>query len=375
VSAGPIPPRPGQILARGLAADAPGRRLISVAAYVTGSGSLPSFDDASLERQALDFIRSTPARAAAIVYLQPAVYELRFVFPRAYPDTAANATKLELMASAIAADLARRAKAAGLAGRGFGVEFDPCPWPLPRWPREFVQHGLECEPKQWLERFGVAPPSPAEIEAFEQAEAAELAVRLEEAKAFAAMFAEATRRAPRASEAAVRTGEPRKRGEGRRRPSNAILGPAPGDCLKTRPELPEGSPLALSPDVFGEKPRDLGEGRRPPCEGERLFVRPLLPAAAVARFGVGRRHFHTREAEQLFADRFAVLVEFVEVYAPRFGVDRPIAPDNAPVGGATVGKRPRRRKVVVVGRRHALPFCGSILTGDEGGKVDLLLAS
>jgi hypothetical protein len=207
VSAGPIPPRPGQILARGLAADAPGRRLISVAAYVTGSGSLPSFDDASLERwlqeweierqaldrQALDFIRSTPARDVAIVCLQPGVYELRFVFPRAYPDTAANATKLELMASAISADLARRAKAAGLAG----PRFDPCPRPLPRWPRDFVQHGREREPKQWLAAFGLAPPSPAEIEALDRAEAAELAVRLEEAKDFAAMFAEATRRAPR----------------------------------------------------------------------------------------------------------------------------------------------------------------------------------
>ena len=116
-----------------------------------------------------------------------------FVFPRAYPDTAANATKLELMASAISADLARRANAAGLAG----PRFDPCPRPLPRWPREFVQHGLEREPKQWLAAFGLAPPSPEEIEAFEKAEAAELAVRLEEATAFAAKFAEATRRAPR----------------------------------------------------------------------------------------------------------------------------------------------------------------------------------
>jgi hypothetical protein len=212
VSAGPIPPRPGRILARGLAAEAPGRRLISVAAYITGFRSLPSFDDApleeweierqALERQALDFIRSTPARDAAIVCLQPGVYELRFVFPRAYPDTAANATKLELMASAISVDLARRAKAAGLAG----PRFDPCPRPLPRWPRQFVQHGSAKEPKQWLAAFGLAPPSPEEIEAFEQAETAELAVRLEEAKAFAARFAEATRRAPRAAEAAVRTG-------------------------------------------------------------------------------------------------------------------------------------------------------------------------
>ena len=128
------------------------------------------------------------------------------MFPRAYPDTAANATKLELMASAIAADLARRAKAAGLAGPCFGVEFDPCPRPLPRWPREFVQHGVEREPKQWLAAFGLAPPSPDEIEAFEKAEAAEVAARLDEAEAVAAMFAEATRRAPRASEAAVRTG-------------------------------------------------------------------------------------------------------------------------------------------------------------------------
>jgi hypothetical protein len=195
VSAGTTPPRPGQILARGLAADAPGRRLISVAAYITGSGSLPSFDDASLQRwlqewqierqaldrQALDFIRSIPAGDTAIVRLQPGVYELRFVFPRAYPDTASNATKLELMASSISADLARRAKAAGLAG----PRFDPCPRPLPRWPRQFVQHGLEHEPKQWLERFGLAPPSADEIEAFEKAEAAEVAAELAEVEAVA----------------------------------------------------------------------------------------------------------------------------------------------------------------------------------------------
>jgi hypothetical protein len=40
----------GQILASGVAAIAPGRRLISVAAYVTDSGSLPSFDDTSLQK-------------------------------------------------------------------------------------------------------------------------------------------------------------------------------------------------------------------------------------------------------------------------------------------------------------------------------------
>ena len=69
-----------------------------------------------------------------------------------------------------------------------------------------MQHGVELEPNQWLERFGVAPPSPEEIEAFEKPEAAELAVRLEEAKVVAAELADVTRRAPRASEAAARTG-------------------------------------------------------------------------------------------------------------------------------------------------------------------------
>jgi hypothetical protein len=184
---------PGMILATSVA-PGPGRRLISVAAYLSSSGSLPSFDDASLqiwlqewelerqafERQMLDFIRSTPAREAVINTLQHS-YELRFVFPRTYPDTASNATKLELMSSAIAAELMRRAKAADLAGPCFGVEFDACPRPLPRWPREFVQHGSAKEPKQWLAAFGLVPPSPEEIEAFERAEAAELAVRLEEA--------------------------------------------------------------------------------------------------------------------------------------------------------------------------------------------------
>jgi hypothetical protein len=185
VSAGLIPPRPGQILASGVAANAPGRRLVSVAAYVTRSGSSPSFDDGSLqeweikrkarERQALDFIRSTPARDAAINYLQRSasltIYELRFVFPRAYPDTASNATKLELMAAAIAADLMRRAKAADLAG-AFGVAFEPCPRPLPRWPSEFVRHGSAKEPKQWLAAFDLAPPSPAEPVAPRASEAA-----------------------------------------------------------------------------------------------------------------------------------------------------------------------------------------------------------
>jgi hypothetical protein len=193
------------ILARGVRPDEPGVRMVGVVLDICEGCDWPCgsiFSRSVADRPALNFLRSTPARDATVVRHQYTCYEARFVFPHAFPRSEANLRKFVGLAWALSNRMSRFAAEAALSG----VVFAPQPFPVARPPWDFIARGNAHTPSEWLEAFGIAPPSPAEIEAFEKAEAAELAVRLEEAKTFAAEFVEATRRAPHASEAAARTG-------------------------------------------------------------------------------------------------------------------------------------------------------------------------
>jgi hypothetical protein len=128
------------ILAPGVLPDEPGVRMVGVVLDICDGCDWPrgsGYQPAVADRSALNFLRSTPARDAAVVRHQYTCYEARFVFSHAFFTSEGNMYKFVGLARSLSDRMSRFAAEAGLRG----VVFSPQSFPVarPRW--DFIARG------------------------------------------------------------------------------------------------------------------------------------------------------------------------------------------------------------------------------------------